>query len=114
MWRSYCASSAKVKKFGPPAGSSKGIQFAMIVVVSGLSGLTNAYRSVLSYYGVPEISGASRWLEAEAASGSSAVTPAAASPPGGQRTADQGRETPAPRTGPGVRCHAVRPQCRLA
>lgn len=53
----------------------------MIVVVSGLSGLTNAYRSVLSNCGVPEISGASRWEEAEAASGSSADVPAAASPP---------------------------------
>src|SRR3954468_9176863 len=81
MWMSYWASSANVKKFGPPAGSSKGIQLAMIVVVSGLSGLTNAYRSVLSYWGCPEISGASRWLEAEAAPGSSVATPAAASPP---------------------------------
>src|SRR5438128_1878266 len=52
-----------------------------MVVVSGLSGLTNAYTSVLSYWGVPEISGASRWLEAEAAPGCSAVTPAAASAP---------------------------------
>src|SRR5690242_9448490 len=53
----------------------------MIVVESGLSGLTNAYRSVLSYCGFPEMSGASRWLEAEAAPGSSVATPAAASPP---------------------------------
>src|SRR4051794_40276302 len=36
----------------------------MIVTVSGLSGLTNAYRSVLSAAGSPEMSGASRWLEA--------------------------------------------------
>lgn len=68
-------------KLGPPAGSWKGTKSAMTVVVSGLSGLTNAYRSVLSYCGCPEISGASRWEEAEAAPGSSAVTPAVASPP---------------------------------
>src|SRR5580700_6793368 len=33
----------------------------MIVTVSGSSGLTNAYRSVLSATGSLEISGASRW-----------------------------------------------------
>lgn len=96
MWMSYCASSANVKKFGPPAGSSNGIQFAMIVVVSGLSGLTNAYRSVLSNCGVPEISGASRWEEAEAASGSSADAPAAASPrrPAHRRSGSRGSCAP--------------------
>src|SRR5436309_13589700 len=41
----------------------------MIVAVSGLSGLRNAYRSVLSAEGSSEISGASRWLEAVAAAG---------------------------------------------
>ena len=81
MCRSYWASSANVKKFGPPAGSSNGIQFATSVVVSGLSGLTNAYTSVLSNCGCPEMSGASRWLDALAVPGSSAVTPTAASPP---------------------------------
>ena len=29
-------------KFGPPAGSSNGIQLPMIVTVCGASGLTNA------------------------------------------------------------------------
>ena len=53
-------------KFGPPAGSSNGIQLPMIVTVSGLSGLTNAYRSVLSATGSMEINGASRWLDANA------------------------------------------------
>src|SRR5690606_41716941 len=83
MWMSYWASSANVKKFGPPAGSSNGIQLAMNVVVSGLSGLTKAYRSVLSYWGVPEISGGSRGLEAPAGRGCRVVAPAAASPPAG-------------------------------
>src|SRR5580765_7265508 len=41
----------------------------MIVAVSGLSGDTNAYRSVLSAVGSCEISGASRWLDAEPAAG---------------------------------------------
>ncbi|GGW41579.1 hypothetical protein GCM10010350_26650 [Streptomyces galilaeus] len=36
---------------------------------------------MLSYAGVPEMSGASRWLEAAASPGSSVATPAAASPP---------------------------------
>src|SRR5438477_10175670 len=35
-----------------------------MVAVSGLSGLRNAYRSVLSAVGSSEISGASRWLDA--------------------------------------------------
>src|ERR1700758_2323052 len=39
----------------------------MIVAVDGLSGDTNAYRSVLSAVGSCEISGASRWLDALAA-----------------------------------------------
>src|SRR5436309_15549583 len=34
----------------------------MIVTVSGRSGLTNAYRSVLSTFGYLLVSGASRWL----------------------------------------------------
>ena len=48
----------------------------MIVTVSGLSGLTNAYRSVISAAGSPEMRGASRWLEAFAPDG----------PDGGPRT----------------------------
>jgi hypothetical protein len=41
----------------------------MIVTVSGLSGLRNAYVSVLSAEGSSEINGASRWLDAWAAEG---------------------------------------------
>jgi hypothetical protein len=43
--------------------------FEMIVTVSGLSGLRNAYRSVLSADGSSAMSGASRWLDAVPASG---------------------------------------------
>lgn len=86
----------------------------MSVVVSGLSGLTKAYTSVLSYWGVPEISGASRWLEAEAAPGSSTVTCGGREPTGGQRTTDESHETPASHATPGDRCHAVRPQIPIA
>src|SRR5205823_213456 len=56
-------------QLGPAPGSSAGIQFDTIVTVSGLSGLRNAYRSVLSALGSCEISGASRWLEAFAVPG---------------------------------------------
>src|SRR5919201_4719090 len=66
---SYRALGENVYQFGPAAGSSPGIQFEMIVTVSGLSGLRNAYRSVLSADGSSEISGASRWLEAAAVDG---------------------------------------------
>src|ERR671935_2764083 len=66
---SYRALGENVYQFGPAAGSSPGIQFEMIVTVSGLSGLRNAYRSVLSAVGSCEISGASRWLEAAAVDG---------------------------------------------
>src|SRR6476469_5326373 len=52
-----------------------------MVVVSFLSGLWNAYRSVLSNCGCPEISGASRWLDAAAVPGGRAATPAVAIPP---------------------------------
>src|SRR6187399_3039671 len=38
----------------------------MIVTLDGSSGLTKAYRSVLSAAGSPAICGASRWLEASA------------------------------------------------
>src|SRR5439155_18710012 len=49
----------------------------MIVVVSGLSGLTNAYRSVPSTWGSAATSGASRWLDAVPATGPRVViTPA--------------------------------------
>src|SRR2546425_3574662 len=57
----------------------------MMVRVLGLSGLRNAYRSVLSAVGSSEISGASLWLEAVLELGerrptksASSVTPAAA------------------------------------
>src|SRR5437867_13417999 len=85
---SYRAVGENVYQFGPAAGSSPGIQFEMIVTVSGLSGLRNAYVSVLSAVGSSEISGASRWLDAVAAAGpeprvakpaTSAAAPAAAS-----------------------------------
>src|SRR3954452_6070641 len=41
----------------------------MSVTLSGLSGLTNAYTSVLSARGSPAINGASRWLDAVTAPG---------------------------------------------
>src|SRR5215207_1959142 len=44
----------------------------MIVTVSCLSGLTKAYRSVLSALGSLLISGASRWLDARPAFGTAA------------------------------------------
>src|SRR5919201_1347138 len=82
---SYRAVCENVYQFGPAAGSSPGIQLEMIVKVPGLSGLRNAYRSVLSAVGSSEISGASRWLEALLELGASLpakrtsnVTPAAA------------------------------------
>ena len=70
-------------QFGPAAGSSPGIQLDTTVKVLGLSGLRNAYRSVLSAVGSSEINGASRWLDAVPALGASrpmnnAVSPAAA------------------------------------
>src|SRR5438034_8343866 len=64
MLTSYRTPGANEKKFGPPAGSSNGIQLLMIVVVVGLSGLTNAYRSVPSTCGSAATNGASRWLDA--------------------------------------------------
>src|SRR5690349_14733307 len=66
---SYRADGENVYQFGPAAGSSPGMTFEMSVTVSGLSGLRNAYRSVLSADGSSEISGASRWLDALAAAG---------------------------------------------
>src|SRR5262249_39342152 len=45
----------------------------MIVTVSGLSGLTNAYVSVLSAVGSCEIRGASRWLDASACGSTAAA-----------------------------------------
>src|SRR6185503_13637317 len=44
--------------------ASSGMKFAMIVTLSGVVGLTNAYRSVLSASGSWLMSGASRWLDA--------------------------------------------------
>src|SRR5438874_13031918 len=41
----------------------------MIVTVSGLSGLTNAYRAVPSICGSAAVSGASRWLDARLGTG---------------------------------------------
>src|SRR5919201_5162430 len=64
---SYRAVGENVYQFGPAAGSSPGIQLEMIVTVPGLSGLRNAYVSVLSADGTSAINGASRWLEACAA-----------------------------------------------
>src|SRR5947208_13121569 len=52
----------------------------MTVNVFGLSGLRNAYRSVLSAVGSSEISGASRWLDAVLALGASLPTKRAVSP----------------------------------
>src|SRR5207245_4309442 len=60
MWMEYVTSSPNSKKFGPPGGYSSGMKLARIVTVSGLSGLTNAYRSVLSATGSLAILGASR------------------------------------------------------
>src|SRR5205823_11012654 len=61
---SYLTSSPNRLKFGPPAGSSNGIQLVTMVTVLGSSGLRKAYRSVASATGSCEISGASRWLDA--------------------------------------------------
>src|SRR5579875_350517 len=61
MLISYSTSSPNSKKFGPPAGPSRGMKLAIKVTVLGLSGLTKAYRSVLSATGSLEMSGASRW-----------------------------------------------------
>src|SRR5215212_858179 len=69
MWIRYRADCENVYQFGPAAGSSAGIQFEMIVTVSGRSGDRNAYRSVLSADGSSEISGASLWLDALPAAG---------------------------------------------
>src|SRR5689334_23580765 len=64
--KSYWASSAHGKKLGPPLGSWNPDQLPTSVTVSLLSGLTNAYRSVLSTAGSPAISGASRCEDAVA------------------------------------------------
>ena len=45
--------------------------------MSGLSGLTKAYVSVLSASGLAAVSGASRWLEAELVRGASRALPPA-------------------------------------
>src|SRR5436190_6798951 len=66
---SYRAEGENVYQLGPAAGSSPGITLAISVTVSGLSGLRNAYVSVLSADGSSAISGASRWLDAVAAAG---------------------------------------------
>src|SRR5207245_6283566 len=60
MWMEYVTSSPNSKKFGAPGGYSSGMKLARIVTVFGLSGLTNAYRSVLSATGSLAIPGASR------------------------------------------------------
>src|SRR5919199_6704136 len=86
---SYRAVGENVYQFGPAAGSSPGIQFDAIVTVSGLSGLTNAYRSVLSADGSSEMSGASRWLDAVAAVGP---------PPVAARTTASAASAAAPRS----------------
>ena len=51
----YWASVAHGKKLGPPAGSLNGAQLPISVAVLDLSGLTNAYVSVLSTAGSPEM-----------------------------------------------------------
>src|SRR4029077_2085041 len=51
-----------------------------MVKVLGLSGLRNAYRSVLSAVGSSEISGASRWLDAWLVLGARRPTKSAGSP----------------------------------
>src|SRR3989442_10311834 len=58
---SYRTSSPNWKKFGPPAGSSRGMKFERIVTFEVSTGSTNAYRSVLSATGSFEMVGASRW-----------------------------------------------------
>src|SRR5262249_29004709 len=88
---------------GPPFGSSNGIQFATIVTVSGLSGLTKAYRSVLSNSGTPAISGASRWLDAPPTPGRLvAARPATANAATAPAPARRGAMSP-PFTGFGAR-----------
>src|SRR6187200_3395515 len=57
---------SKWKKFGPPAGSSSGIQLPMSTRRDGSTGSRKKYTSVLSATGSFEIAGASRWLEASA------------------------------------------------
>src|SRR5215472_13983227 len=52
-----------------------------MVTVSGLSGLTNAYTSVLSIAGSAATSGASRWLDATAAPGPNPYRPTPATMP---------------------------------
>src|SRR6476469_1383707 len=74
MWITYVTSSPNSKKFGPPGGYSSGRKLAMIVTESGRSGLTNAYRSVLSATGSLEISGASRWVDMAHLTGAGART----------------------------------------
>src|ERR687887_739130 len=86
------AEGEKVYQFGPAAGSSPGMTFEMIVTVFGLSGLRNAYRSVLSADGSSEISGASRWLDAVAPAG---LEPRAARPTTSAATATAARRTSA-------------------
>lgn len=51
-------------KFGPPAGSCNGDQFASRVTVPSFSGLTQAQVSVLSMDGSVWLYGATRWLDA--------------------------------------------------
>src|SRR5262245_23552896 len=58
----------------------------MIVNVDGLSGLRNAYRSVLSAVGSSEIRGASRWLDADVELGLGANASTSASSPLRPRT----------------------------
>src|ERR1043166_3606564 len=67
--RLYRAVGENVYQFGPAAGSSPGRTLALRVTRSGLSGLRNAYTSVRSALGSSEISGASRWLDADAEDG---------------------------------------------
>src|SRR5215471_12308538 len=59
--------SPKWEKFGPPAGSSSGIQLAIRTRRDGSAGSRKKYVSVLSATGSFEMPGASRWLDPRAA-----------------------------------------------
>src|SRR3954468_6611710 len=94
----------------------------MIVTVSGLSGDTNAYRSVLSAVGSCEMSGASAWLEAFACFGCRlfGVRPTPGAPVTGRTARPAGRGLRDFKTGPpphsspwgdaGAVCSAERPE----
>jgi hypothetical protein len=57
---------ARLKKFGPDAGTCCGMTFMMKTAFESFSQLRNAYTSVMSAVGSRATSGASRWLAASA------------------------------------------------